>query len=322
MPPLDPMEAPAFKTFDPALTALDLPWAAAKPVHLMVMDSGVGGLNVLKTLWHAHLGCNISFIADSAWMPYGDKDPQVLEARLLRLVGQLLTQYKDNAYILFACNTASAVWEGIAPEVLARHGIRPDRVIDILRPTLSLLMREIVALPSTTSASSKREVHVGLMATPLTVASGAYPRLAEALYAQTGCPRLHWQNVACLHLAQAVEGNPDVEAVEVLLDRYARLFQTHPPDALLIGCTHYLNLKALLRQYMPNTVFIDPSEALVYVICERLGIERPHTPETPQLPPLEGVRLLATGQRSGLSAYLTQHLPELQTLAFEALTLS
>jgi glutamate racemase len=280
-----------------------------------VFDSGVGGLNVLKTLWSANLGCPISFVADSAWMPYGDKDPALLRERLLLLVGTLLTRHCDNSYILFACNTASAVWESISPEVFAQHGVRPDRVIDILRPTLSLLMRELIA----SLGAEQHHAHVGLMATPLTVNSGAYPALAKRLYADASYPQLSWQSASCAGLAQAVEGNPEVESVEVLLHRYASLFEAAPPEALIIGCTHYLGLKADLRRYMPKTIFIDPSEALVLVIAERLGIAYER-----QSLGIEGqgkdlVRLLATGRVETLNAYLKTHLPALASQDIEIL---
>ncbi len=291
-----------------------LNWASPRPAHLIVFDSGVGGLNVLKTLWQANLGCPISFVADSAWMPYGDKDPVLLRERLLKLVGTLLTRHCDNSYILFACNTASAVWESISPEVFAQHGIRPDRVIDILRPTLSLLMRELIA----SLGADQHHAHVGLMATPLTVTSGAYPALAQHLYGDASFPQLTWHNVPCAGLAQAVEGNPDVETVDILLARYGSMFEASPPDALIIGCTHYLGLKADLRRSMPKTIFIDPSEALVLVIAERLGIayERPSLGMEGQ--GKDTVRLLATGRVETLRTYLKTHLPALATQDIES----
>ena len=300
---------------DPSLT-----WASPRSAHLIVFDSGVGGLNVLKTLWQARLGCPITFVADSAWMPYGDKDPQHLKERLLLVVGTLLTQYCDNSYILFACNTASAVWESIAPEVFAQHGIRPDRVIDILRPTLSLLMRELVA----SFSSEKRELCVGLMATPLTVNSRAYPALAKRLYGETFLPKLHWHEMPCPNLAQAVEGNQDLESVDVLLHRYAHDFKENPPDALIIGCTHYLGLKQPLRLYMPHTIFIDPSEALVLLIAERLGIAYESQDEGDQgmIEGKEPLRLFATGRHDTLTAYLDKYLPQLAFQAFEMLNLA
>ncbi|MCE2929996.1 MAG: hypothetical protein LW809_01235 [Vampirovibrionales bacterium] len=292
-------------------------WANPKSAHLIVFDSGVGGLNVLKTLWLANLGCPISFVADSAWMPYGDKDPQLLRERLLHLVGTLLTQHCENSYILFACNTASAVWESIPPDVFAQHGIRPDRVIDILRPTLSLLMRELIACVKT----GETYADVGLMATPLTIQSGAYPALARRLYGHGSFPQVSWQNVSCAGLAQAVEGNLDVEPVDVLLHRYASKFERMPPKALIIGCTHYLGLKATLRCYMPETIFIDPSEALVLVIAERLGITYERQAFTLRSVGSEPVRLLATGRTDTLIAYLKLHLPALAIQTFDKLLL-
>jgi glutamate racemase len=288
-----------------------------RPAHLIVFDSGVGGLNVLKTLWKAQLGCKMTFVADSAWMPYGNKNPSILQERLLYLVSELLNRYYDNAYILFACNTASAVWESIPPELFGEWGIRPDRVIDILRPTLSLLIRELIQ----SSPSPVSKATVGLMATPLTVASQAYPSLAKRLYGNSSYPQLVWHCVPCADLAQAVEGDASVEAVETLVERYASQFQEKPPHALIIGCTHYLGLKAQLRHYMPNTLFIDPSEALVFVICGRLGIPY-ETPKDEHLAEQQYVSLWATGERQNLESYLQHELPMLKVKQFKKLSVN
>jgi glutamate racemase len=121
-------------------------------------------------------------------------------------------------------------------------------------------------------------------------------------------------------LAQAVEGDTEVEPVDVLLHRYACGFEHAPPEALIIGCTHYLGLKHLLRRYMPETIFIDPSEALVLVIAERLGIKYdPQALKCTSALGKESVRLLATGRVDTLSAYLKQHLPALAFQPFEVL---
>lgn len=287
-----------------------------RPVHLIVFDSGVGGLNVLKTLWKAQLGCKMTFVADSAWMPYGNKNPLLLQERLLHLVSELLNRYYENAYILFACNTASAVWESIPPDLFGKWGIRPDRVIDILRPTLSLLIRDLIQ----SSPTPLVRASVGLMATPLTVESQAYPTLAKRLYGEVSYPQLDWQLVPCADLAQAVEGDCSVESVETLVQRYASQFQVNPPKALIIGCTHYLGLKMVLRQYMPHTIFIDPSEALVFVICGRLGIPY-EIPKDERLAEQQYVSLWATGGVHNLESYLHRELPILQVKHFKSLHL-
>jgi glutamate racemase len=296
---------------------------AAGLAHLIVMDSGVGGLNVLKTLLNARLGCAVTFVADSAWMPYGEKDPNALRARLLQLVGHVLNERGyENPYLLFACNTASAVWEGIDPAVFGQHGIRPDRVIDILRPTLGLLMRELHVFRKT-----PMPYPIGLMATALTVASGVYPVLAAQLFPFGGPESLAWLPVPCYDLAQAVEGQNTLDDLDTLLARYIQPFEKAPPHALLLGCTHYLVLKERIQAALPNTVMIDPSEALVYVVRQRLGLplvpDEHLVPSTsvslPELPSYTSLELLQTGQTDRLALYCDREYPLLQGYPFHTL---
>jgi glutamate racemase len=286
--------------------------------HLIVMDSGAGGLNVLRTLLKSNLGCPVTFIADSDWMPYGEKDPALLRDRLLKLVRHMLVErgYK-NPYLLFACNTASAVWEGVDPALFGQHGIRPDRVIDILRPTIALLMRELIPL-----RTQKKPITVGLLATALTVASNVYPKLAESLYPFLDSPALQWASVPCYHLAQAVEGDNTQEPLEVLLESYLSILRPQAPQAVILGCTHYLKLKEEIQKTLPDTTLIDPSEALVYVIRQRLGLplEQP-IPSTMEGACIKTLELLETGTSPRLSDYCQREISELAGLCFTHLTL-
>jgi glutamate racemase len=71
-----------------------------------VMDSGVGGISVLKHI-HALLPHeNLIYFADSKYAPYGSKTPEEIIARCMEIADFLLQ--KDIKALVVACNTATA----------------------------------------------------------------------------------------------------------------------------------------------------------------------------------------------------------------------
>ena len=71
-----------------------------------VIDSGIGGISMLKELRKKYVGENYIYLADNQYMPYGNKSSKFLCSRLLELVNYLVSTYKVKLVIL-ACNTAS-----------------------------------------------------------------------------------------------------------------------------------------------------------------------------------------------------------------------
>ena len=76
------------------------------------LDSGVGGLTVVKELKRQLPYEEIVYIGDSARAPYGPRPADQIKTYTKELVDFLLT--KDVKMIVIACNTATAVaWEEI-----------------------------------------------------------------------------------------------------------------------------------------------------------------------------------------------------------------
>jgi glutamate racemase len=207
------------------------------------------------------------------------------------------------------------VWEGVDPALFGSYGIRPDRVIDILRPTIALLMRELLAF-----RQEEKPISVGLLATGLTVSSNVYPKLAEALYPFSQSPTLYWASVPCYQLAQAVEGDTTQQPMDALLESYTALLKPKNPQAVILGCTHYLKLKPQIQAALPEAILIDPSEALVYVIRQRLRLAQNSTPATLANSCIaESLELLETGTSPRLSEYCKREVPELAGYSFNHL---
>ena len=74
---------------------------------IALIDSGIGGLSMLKELSKKYPNENYIYLADNAYMPYGNKSARALKNRILNL-----TQYLYNTFnvklVILACNTASA----------------------------------------------------------------------------------------------------------------------------------------------------------------------------------------------------------------------
>lgn len=75
---------------------------------IAIIDSGIGGISILKKLLLKFNGGNYIYYADNLFMPYGNKTKQELEQRLLEIINLLKEQY-GATLIIVACNTASSV---------------------------------------------------------------------------------------------------------------------------------------------------------------------------------------------------------------------
>ena len=201
-----------------------------------VFDSGVGGLTVLSELRHRLPGESTLYLGDNARAPYGPRPAAEVVAYTLQCVRWLLAQ--DVKVLLLACNTATS-------QALSQvRTSSPVPVLGVVRPG------------AVAAAASSRAGHVGVIATAGTVASGAYPSAIEE-----ADPRLAVTQLACPTLVPLVEaGELDGPLAEAEVRRYlADLFATDGEiDTLLLGCTHYPLLRALIeRAAGPQVAVVD-----------------------------------------------------------------
>src|SRR5690606_41246596 len=90
----------------------------ASEAPIGVFDSGVGGISVLSEI-RAHLpGETLLYVADSGFVPYGEKTPEFIPARSRAITEFLLAQ--GVKALVEACNTATAA------AVAELRATRPD----------------------------------------------------------------------------------------------------------------------------------------------------------------------------------------------------
>ena len=150
-----------------------------------VFDSGVGGLTVLHELLVRLPHEDFVYLGDTARFPYGERAPAELERFCAEIAEELIA--RSVKLLVVACNTATAA----ALPALRRRMMETTLGVDVL----AVVRPEAVqAVASTTSG------RIGLLATPATVASGAY---AEALAAVD--PHVTLVAVACPDLAPIIQ---------------------------------------------------------------------------------------------------------------------
>ena len=79
---------------------------------IALIDSGIGGLSLLKTLVNKYPNENYIYLADNLNMPYGNKSKKWLKSRIIELINYLYDSFNVKLVIL-ACNTASTCLEQI-----------------------------------------------------------------------------------------------------------------------------------------------------------------------------------------------------------------
>jgi len=210
-----------------------------------VFDSGVGGLSVWRALRSALPRARLSYLADNAWAPYGERPAEALRERLLALVRDWREREPLNLLVL-ACNTATAV--GI-DALRAEH---PDLPIVGIEPAIR---------PALAATRSGR---VGVVATRATLMSARYQALRTACLANApGDASVHER--AADGLADAIERG-DEAAVQALCRSHLETLLDEAPaiDTLVLGCTHYplvLDFWRATRSGQMLTL-IDPAEAV------------------------------------------------------------
>ena len=256
---------------------------AADERPIGVFDSGIGGLTVLERLMgHPGLaGERFTYLGDQANMPYGNYDAEGKSAYLRELAvkdalflvsdgyfangaDEVPTGRKEPAKIVvIACNTATAYGRDAADSVFKCVGAR-QKVIGVINAGVRSTLRTLKA------GKAVEPFAVGVLATPGTIASGAYPRTVAAEAARLGVKvEVPVFSQGCPGLADAIElGTADAEKIArdnllSLVGRYRRSGSKAPLKAVILGCTHYPFLMPVLektrRELGMDFVFIDPA---------------------------------------------------------------
>ncbi len=219
--------------------------ARATP-HIGLFDSGVGGLSVLRAVRGAMPESRLTYFADSAHAPYGERDAAHVRDRSHRIT-QALVELGAQVLVV-ACNTATAIaidsLRGQWPQ-LPIVGVEPG-----IKPALALT----------------RNARIGVLATPATLASERFMGLL-AMHAK-GCDVICQP---CPGLAARIEaGQLDAQDLIARIDALCEPLRAQAVDVVVLGCTHYPFVRRHIEASMgPGVVIVDTATAVARQVATR-----------------------------------------------------
>jgi glutamate racemase len=216
---------------------------------IAVFDSGVGGLTVLHELLVSLPSEDYLYLGDTATFPYGTKSREELRGRVAEIATFLCE--RGAKLLIIACNSATAAARDVAAQLAAEAGIE----------TLSVIGPEAeIAAAITTNG------RVGLLATPATVAAGAYH---QALEGQGRA--LEVTEVAAADLAPMIQrGSQFDEGVIETARSYCRPLREADVDTVILGCTHYPLVAPMLQRILGRDVRLVTAGHAVAAAAQRV----------------------------------------------------
>ena len=204
-----------------------------------VFDSGLGGLSVLASIALALPGADLVYFADTAHVPYGDKDDRFIRERVLRIGHQLVED--GCTMIVVACNTATAA---------ALSALRASL------PGVPVVGVEPGIKPAAKASKSRR---IAVLTTASTARS---ERLARLIRQHAGAVQV--DVLPCPGWATRVETLQldDVDFSQSVRQHLAPTLAAGT-DRIVLGCTHYAFLAPLLETIVAGRAqLVDVADAV------------------------------------------------------------
>lgn len=195
-----------------------------------VMDSGLGGLSVLKEILKLMPNENYIYYGDSANAPYGTRDNESVYQLTKKIVQMFIEKYDVKAVVI-ACNTATSA----AAERLRREYSIP---IIGLEPAIK---------PAVMDFSTGKII---VMATPLTLAGSRFEKRTRELEATSQIIK-----VPAPGLVEFVEKG-ELFSSHVINYLHQILDDQLPSNAVVLGCTHFPFVKEAIQKVVGSNVSI------------------------------------------------------------------
>jgi glutamate racemase len=226
-----------------------------------VIDSGLGGLTVLRALIDLLPDEPVLYFGDTGRFPYGPKPDRDVTKYALEMADLLAEQ--DMKMLVVACNRVSSV------------------ALDELRGTYDIPIIGVIEPGLRAAIKVTESGRVGVIGTVGTVASGAYQHAADASGAEVTLTC-----AACPGFAEFVEaGDVDSQEVHVLAERLLAPVRAADVDTLVLGCTHYPLLARTISDVMGRDVVLVSSADETAFEVRRLLDGAGHTRPTGLEPP-------------------------------------
>lgn len=223
-----------------------------------VFDSGLGGLTAVQALRRILPQEKLIYFGDTARVPYGGRTNETI-LKYARQDVRFLRSF-DLKAIVIACGTVSTT----SLDTLQRENDLP--IVGVVEPTCrrALLMT--------------RTKKVGIIATKASIRSGAY----EAMLHQLD-PTVEVIGKPCPLFVPLVENGrirPGDVVIETVAREYLEPLKATGIDTLILGCTHYPLLTAVIADIMgPSVTLVSAGEESAYEMKRLLTADDLRAPE-------------------------------------------
>ena len=188
-----------------------------------VIDSGSGGLNVLKELFASSSGCQFLFLADEKNAHYGTKSPAELQSIACGLVDLLNSFFKPDV-IVIACNTLTAA---------AISHVRK------VYPEINFIGCEPAIKPAIEKYAPE---DILLLATPTTIKECKLLKKYKGINA-----------ISIDSLPSLIDNN--LFDLDSLTDYLEENIAPYSPKAIVLGCTHFEAVKKQIASFSDAELF-------------------------------------------------------------------
>lgn len=250
---------------------------------IMVFDSGLGGLTVLREVVAARPDAHFVYVADDAFFPYGHHGEDEIIARVVPLMGELIASH-DPDLVVIACNTASTL---VMTHLRAAYSVPFVGTVPAIKPACAQSKTKRVSVLGTKGTVKREYTHALIrdFAQGCEVTLVGSPELASLAEAALSGNAVSDDDILT-ELKPCFVGDP--------ADTTART------DTVVLACTHYPLLLERLTMLAPWPVdWIDPAPAIARRVSDLLG---PSVSEIVQ----SGAEMIFTSRRAhGLGPALT-----------------
>lgn len=229
---------------------------------ILVFDSGLGGLTVLRETVKARADAAYVYVADDAFFPYGQHSEDEIVARAVPLLGELIAAHRPDLAVI-ACNTASTL------------------VMEHLRAAYKVPFVGTVPAIKPACASSKTK-RVSVLGT-----SGTVQREYTKALIRDFAHDCEVTLVGARHLATLAEAALRGETVSdaAIAAEIAPCFIDAPArtDTVVLACTHFPLLLERIKRLAPWPVdWIDPAPAVARRVAALLKPAHGAPADTPR----------------------------------------
>lgn len=200
-----------------------------------IMDSGVGGLTVVKEVIRQLPHEHVIYIGDTARCPYGPRTREEVRQFTWQMTHFLLE--KNVKMLVVACNTATAA------------------ALTEIRSALKIPVLGVIHPGARAAIKSTHSGKIGVIGTEGTIKSEAYIKALKSIN-----NRVQIQGLACPKFVPLVEsGELEGQFAERIIEESLATFKQSQIDTLILGCTHYPLLGKTISNYLGPKIRIISS---------------------------------------------------------------